>query len=896
MLFKQAHHHHHHPHVSKDLYKVFHPEETKKKSDKEEEKKVSLETALYWRLYRLGRPGLRLINLCLQVKGILSRLEEHNVYDLREAQVEYALRSKSANGDSDKAFDMLMLFEEALQGTLKEPDRTVNLVGAENRELVTCYLDSLLFAMYARLDSFEEILADNFTDSARKKLATILRLWVNMLRSGNLITTDITKHLQEALGACGWEEATQLHQQDVSEAFTFITDKLDLPLLTLKMDVYHTGKEDADDHKIVRERLLEVAIPPPSEDGSAIKLEDCLEAYFNNKIEVKRHLQRRNTLQSLRPVDGKAQILHVETVELPAESPGVATPQTPPPPFSPSRPIDARRRGDSIFSERWIDYGIGESSGKKAHDDFAIGTRRHRASTIRREVLMPAWQFFSLIPWHTQDNPKNDVQVAHHLSTKRPVLGICLKRYSVTPQGARSRLDTYIDIPLEIGLPHFISDDSGDEFGSNFTNFKLSLQSVVCHRGNSLDSGHYVALVRSDPPARNHLGENGAPDTEQHEDAGTTTDAQANQWLRSDDLASERVTHVDIKKALREECPYLLFYRVQPTDDELFRGNPPSYESIIQPGPSNQTESVPSTTDPSSSDLANTADTSTIEVATVPTGDVPVVTTVTEVRPDQSTTLISTTTPADTPRTLPVSDATVPSLELIKTRSINVAELQLTNDGIDVRDTAPNSLAVRPHSIDLSTLERSLLKKSSQDLTPDDVPRGRTSMSSAEDRRSMLTFTDTTTSVNGSVKGGSSAPITPGDDPRTSYISTGVGPSNAAATSSRRNSRSWRNALREKGSRPSSATGEGRISFSMTRLKNAMSRDKLNVEEKERSSGGEESGTAREETEKRAGGTIRRGKSLRSGKKRARSRSGVRALAGEADEGVDGSDRECIVM
>jgi hypothetical protein len=334
---------------------------------------------------------------------------------------------------------------------------------------------------------------------------------------------------------------------------------------------------------------------------------------------------------------------------------------------------------------------------------------------------------------------------------------------------------------------------------------------------------------------------------------------------------------------------------VQPIDDELFRGDPPSYESIIQPGPSNQTESVPSTTDPSSSDLTDTVDTSTTGVATIATGDVPVVTTVTEVCPDQLTTSIS-TTPADTPQTLPLSDATVPSLELTKTRSINVAELQPANDGIDVRDTAPNSLAMRPHSIDLSTLERSLLKKSSQDLAPDDVPRGRTSMSSAEDRRSMLTFTDTTTSVNGSVKGGSSAPITPGDDPRTGYISTGAGPSNAGATSSRRNSRSWRNALREKGSRPSSATGEGRISFSMTRLKNAMSRDKLNVEEKERSSGAEESGTARGETEKKAGGTIKRGKSLRSGKKRARSRSGVRALAGEAEEGVDTPDRECLVM
>jgi hypothetical protein len=92
---------------------------------------------------------------------------------------------------------------------------------------------------------------------------------------------------------------------------------LEFPLLELKMDVYHTGKEDNDDHRIVRERLLDVAIPPPPADGSAIRLEDCLENYFNNKIEVKRQLQRRNTLQSIRTVQQeKADVVKVEAVEI----------------------------------------------------------------------------------------------------------------------------------------------------------------------------------------------------------------------------------------------------------------------------------------------------------------------------------------------------------------------------------------------------------------------------------------------------------------------------------------------------------------------------------------------------------------------------------------------------
>ena len=197
-----------------------------------------------------------------------------------------------------------------------------------------------------------------------------------------------TQKLQEALKECGWPEAALLRQQDVSEAFGFITGKLDLPLLTLKMDVYHTGKEDRDDHRIVRERLLDVAIPPPPQDGSVIRLEDCLEQYFNNKIEVKRHLQRRNTLQSVKPEKG----MDVETLEV-VETPTTEQPNHVEFTASPSRPTEFRRRGQSIFGQRKIEDG----TEKRTHDDIGIGGNRTRANTMKREVLMPAWQFFSLI-------------------------------------------------------------------------------------------------------------------------------------------------------------------------------------------------------------------------------------------------------------------------------------------------------------------------------------------------------------------------------------------------------------------------------------------------------------------------------------------------------------------
>ena len=158
---------------------------------------------------------------------------------------------------------------------------------------------------------------------------------------------------------------------------------------------------------------------------------------------------------------------------------------------------------------------------------------------------MPAWQFFSLIPWYTDHAPSSDAQVAAHFSSKRPVLGLCLKRYAFR-NGRSVRLSTAVDIPIEIKLPHFIQDDSMLEKSGPFGNFKLSLQSVVCHRGNSTHSGHYVALVRGT----------------------SSSDSSSSYWLRFDDLAPERITLVDIERAIREETPYLLFYQITPVEGD----------------------------------------------------------------------------------------------------------------------------------------------------------------------------------------------------------------------------------------------------------------------------------------------------------------------------------------
>ncbi|KAI6814557.1 cysteine proteinase [Hortaea werneckii] len=732
-------------------------EDAKKKSPKEEDKK--------------------------KIKGTLERLRHFGYDFLVEANVEYALWAY--NGDAEAAFRYLVLLQDTVEGIVKPYDPDTKLQGAVNRDSVTCYLDALLFAMFARLDSFEAMLYDSFEDLPRRKLAGLLRIWVNMLRTGRLITTDITAYLQSALAECGWPEAAKLKQQDPSEAFTFITGQLELPLLTLKMDLYHTGKEDPqDDHKFVNERLLEVAIPDEPADGAdAITLEDCLEHYFNNRIEVKRHLEarRRNTLSKAEqaapsvPEPEKESGTHIEVAELESrpDTPIVQTPVTETPaqiknPVEKLRPGTGRKRADSIFSQRKVELtGIDPDRFQETTDDAtAIQDARGRKLSTRTEVLMPAWQFFKLLPWYTDHLPTSDAQVAAHFSKKRPMLGICLKRYSVSYSGQASRRSTYVDIPLEIGVPNFVSDDNMEEEGPLVGNFRLMLQSVVCHRGVSVNSGHYITLCRG--KASNAQRQNGP--TERHDSQGDISEEMEDPWMRFDDLARERVSFVDIHEALKQETPYLLFYQVVPIGDD-----------------GHSIHDLPSYTEATSTSRSG-----------------------------------SEGAPLEKPY---LQDPTPPGSEasLSHTNSIQQtdSEISQTPQKTDAADFAVSSTRT---SLDAGT------------MLADDKKRGRSSFSLTSDwRRRSIAFDET--SFAGSVSGGStstrtdpatnSVPSTPVEEKSGGFLSI----ASSKLGGSRRGSKMSKNSSNASRSRPSSAgpadslnsNSSSRFSLNMTKLTQRMS-------------------------------------------------------------------------
>lgn len=125
----------------------------------------------------------------VQVESIKKLLRDD---DVAEDEIRAALNSKFAAGDFDKAVELLALQRFSADGKIVPCSSKVEMLGAENRGAVTCYLDALLFAMFAKLTAFECMLKDDpEKDEHKRNLAFLLRLWVNMLRTGKLIHTDM---------------------------------------------------------------------------------------------------------------------------------------------------------------------------------------------------------------------------------------------------------------------------------------------------------------------------------------------------------------------------------------------------------------------------------------------------------------------------------------------------------------------------------------------------------------------------------------------------------------------------------------------------------------------------------------------------------------------------------
>lgn len=161
-----------------------------------------------------------------------------------------------------------------------------------------------------------------------------------------------------------------------------------------------------DDHKVVYERLLNLAVPADPE-GKGVKLEDCFEDYFNTTVDVSRDnleekgsddrplLSPRSTVRMVHdsPEEEAEALDHVDGAPLQrrwtavdASEPSSSTPDL-------ERP-NARHRSTSIIQRIVLD-----DEGKPTDSDASslIQKAKRKGSTVVKAVTIPAWQFFRLI-------------------------------------------------------------------------------------------------------------------------------------------------------------------------------------------------------------------------------------------------------------------------------------------------------------------------------------------------------------------------------------------------------------------------------------------------------------------------------------------------------------------
>ncbi|CAG8571329.1 2427_t:CDS:2, partial [Acaulospora colombiana] len=240
-------------------------------------------------LFPTPKSKSQLINITDSEKE--SRIDQLRTYleelghPLETAQIEKLLEQNSWNVSEIAGYCKDL--EEAEEGLISDIQKTVVMLGAENDRLTSCYIDSLLFAMFARTKSFDGMLFVQPEGPNARGLQTHLRLFVNRLRTGEYISAYMIKQLRERLSSCGWigkNDYGNPTQEDVSELFLFLSCLYELPYLPLGMHLFHGGDEDPNDERVVTERLIQIAIPGDPLDEKPVSLEEALVNHFHDNI------------------------------------------------------------------------------------------------------------------------------------------------------------------------------------------------------------------------------------------------------------------------------------------------------------------------------------------------------------------------------------------------------------------------------------------------------------------------------------------------------------------------------------------------------------------------------------------------------------------------------------
>lgn len=235
--------------------------------------------------------------------------------------------------------------------------------------------------------------------------------------------------------------------------------------IKFQIKLFHGADADNDDDRLMTERMVTLSIPAATDAASSkrtasleskrpISLEAILvEHFYNNMITgIKRHVATEGGAESGR----------------------------------------AKDEGEDHISEK---IPPAEESPNHFSEKPPLPTH---TTTSTAEIAVSAWQVLELLPFYSGINEQGDRVQQHtrEFPDRQMILPLVLKRYAYDAYGKASRIHRDVFVPHEINISKFVSNRDGGEVCEvcgNPLRYVMELRSVVCHKGESPNAGHYIA-------------------------------------------------------------------------------------------------------------------------------------------------------------------------------------------------------------------------------------------------------------------------------------------------------------------------------------------------------------------------------------------------------------------
>ncbi|KAI8071731.1 hypothetical protein BC940DRAFT_293572 [Gongronella butleri] len=449
---------------------------------------------------------------------------------------------------------------------------------------------------------------DQQARAPHKKLQVELRFLINKFRHGGIVTDVSMARLRTVMKDSGWYATRD--QEDASELFLFLTTIFDHPYLPFQLRLFHGGKVDQDDDRLMTDRLLPLCLPEEKIDKKDGKTEEIAK---KKKIGAKD--------------DAKTTTLPSSSSSLGSTIPKPLPPPPSPPPVETAEPelrleallvdhfynsvvtglrrqvdvqlqdgsggggitmqdeepdladqeqqgqmqefdlvsvaSDADSDSDKGIEVTTVEYALSDTPKVKIPHDASA-----RESQETQERQVDAWQAMELLPFYSSSNEQGDTISYSQASFPDTylLLPIVLKRYKL--QGSLYTKDNRrVQIPATIPFHRFVNQNTHAACLQCRADmdYLLRLRSVVCHHGTSPHAGHYTAYAKS------------------YTDPSVNDDQD---WYKLDDMhLAQRVSKVTESQVLDDaaQTGYLFFYELTCLCTACLETSPPSSLSTASP-------------------------------------------------------------------------------------------------------------------------------------------------------------------------------------------------------------------------------------------------------------------------------------------------------------------------